>query len=140
MKAELAYQTGSRCQLSPAIGQHVRKQGLGQRHHAKKVDLHDAAVVFEGRFVHERTLTDADRKSTRLNSSHVRISYAVFCLKKKKKKKTEKRIKKIKKTKQKEKKPPRKLTIETQHTEATTQYNEKEHTHRIAKQQKLSQM
>src|SRR3989442_11208679 len=29
-----------------------------------------------------------DRKSTRLNSSHVRISYAVFCLKKKKKKQT----------------------------------------------------
>src|SRR5690554_7595223 len=28
-----------------------------------------------------------DRKSTRLNSSHVRISYAVFCLKKKKKEK-----------------------------------------------------
>src|SRR5690349_23665119 len=33
-----------------------------------------------------------DRKSTRLNSSHVEISYAVFCLKKKKKK----RINKIK--------------------------------------------
>src|SRR5690349_23748134 len=30
-----------------------------------------------------------DRKSTRLNSSHVEISYAVFCLKKKKKQKTE---------------------------------------------------
>src|SRR5207245_11748765 len=30
-----------------------------------------------------------DRKSTRLNSSHGSISYAVFCLKKKKKKKTE---------------------------------------------------
>src|SRR5690606_39819192 len=28
-----------------------------------------------------------DRKSTRLNSSHVKISYAVFCLKKKKEKK-----------------------------------------------------
>src|SRR5436309_9035043 len=28
-----------------------------------------------------------DRKSTRLNSSHVKISYAVFCLKKKKQKK-----------------------------------------------------
>src|SRR5207253_9312062 len=28
---------------------------------------------------------DTDRKSTRLNSSHVAISYAVFCLKKKKK-------------------------------------------------------
>src|SRR5437773_8791006 len=33
---------------------------------------------------------DADRKSTRLNSSHITISYAVFCLKKKKKKKTDK--------------------------------------------------
>src|SRR5690625_5982000 len=28
-------------------------------------------------------VTDGDRKSTRLNSSHVAISYAVFCLKKK---------------------------------------------------------
>src|SRR5690606_41060962 len=28
--------------------------------------------------------TNGDRKSTRLNSSHVKISYAVFCLKKKK--------------------------------------------------------
>src|SRR5207249_10527657 len=36
------------------------------------------ALVSEGR---------QDRKSTRLNSSHVSISYAVFCLKKKKKKK-----------------------------------------------------
>src|SRR5690242_21485601 len=35
-----------------------------------------------------------DRKSTRLNSSHMSISYAVFCLKKKKKKKNRKRIKK----------------------------------------------
>src|SRR5439155_22812556 len=34
-------------------------------------------------------LADTDRKSTRLNSSHVAISYAVFCLKKKKKKKKE---------------------------------------------------
>src|SRR5438874_7664017 len=32
-----------------------------------------------------------DRKSTRLNSSHVEISYAVFCLKKKKKKKKKKK-------------------------------------------------
>src|SRR3712207_7410807 len=30
-----------------------------------------------------------DRKSTRLNSSHANISYAVFCLKKKKKKQTQ---------------------------------------------------
>src|SRR5688572_31033001 len=32
-------------------------------------------------------LQERDRKSTRLNSSHSQISYAVFCLKKKKKKK-----------------------------------------------------
>src|SRR5690554_7095412 len=35
----------------------------------------------------DRAIARGDRKSTRLNSSHVRISYAVFCLKKKKKKK-----------------------------------------------------
>src|SRR5690349_24455851 len=35
----------------------------------------------------ENPVTAKDRKSTRLNSSHVEISYAVFCLKKKKKKK-----------------------------------------------------
>src|SRR5437763_16420860 len=34
-----------------------------------------------------RNLCNRDRKSTRLNSSHRCISYAVFCLKKKKKKK-----------------------------------------------------
>src|SRR2546427_8624503 len=33
----------------------------------------------------EREVTHLDRKSTRLNSSHSQISYAVFCLKKKKK-------------------------------------------------------
>src|SRR6266699_5115353 len=33
---------------------------------------------------HRRQRAGQDRKSTRLNSSHVRISYAVFCLKKKK--------------------------------------------------------
>src|SRR5690349_24250322 len=46
------------------------------------------AVALE---VHGRTVYGnremQDRKSTRLNSSHVEISYAVFCLKKKKKKK-----------------------------------------------------
>src|SRR5437764_10661671 len=39
-----------------------------------------------------------DRKSTRLNSSHRCISYAVFCLKKKKKKKTNRYIYKKRKT------------------------------------------
>src|SRR5437899_8684146 len=36
-------------------------------------------------------ISERDRKSTRLNSSHLGISYAVFCLKKKKKKKTQKK-------------------------------------------------
>src|SRR5690554_3905179 len=48
------------------------------------------AIDYYGRYVEAATdATDlplVDRKSTRLNSSHVRISYAVFCLKKKKKK------------------------------------------------------
>src|SRR5437667_8667804 len=42
---------------------------------------------------------EGDRKSTRLNSSHITISYAVFCLKKKKKKTTPKETEK-KKTEQ----------------------------------------
>src|SRR5215469_17660778 len=46
---------------------------------------------------------NADRKSTRLNSSHVEISYAVFCLKKKKKKTNPSQLKKKKKTKKKQK-------------------------------------
>src|SRR5690606_21838406 len=37
----------------------------------------DSYAIVEG--------SDSDRKSTRLNSSHVKISYAVFCLKKKRK-------------------------------------------------------
>src|SRR3712207_7080354 len=36
--------------------------------------------------LHLDEIDDADRKSTRLNSSHANISYAVFCLKKKTKK------------------------------------------------------
>src|SRR5437773_8270225 len=43
---------------------------------------HRQADGTEYRIVHR------DRKSTRLNSSHITISYAVFCLKKKKKKNT----------------------------------------------------
>src|SRR5690349_23881410 len=49
-----------------------------------------ASAVFSAtRYSHvsgdDAPLNDGDRKSTRLNSSHVEISYAVFCLKKKKK-------------------------------------------------------
>src|SRR5699024_12768906 len=47
-------------------------------------ELHALPVLPGGPRV--RVQGDVDRKSTRLNSSHVSISYAVFCLKKKKKK------------------------------------------------------
>src|SRR5688572_11532027 len=51
-------------------------------HVAKRIALDHVAE-------HNQKMWDrlADRKSTRLNSSHSQISYAVFCLKKKKKKK-----------------------------------------------------
>src|SRR5438874_5211317 len=58
---------------SPA---HRGEIGLGQR---RDQPWFVGDVAFDGR---ER---QRDRKSTRLNSSHVEISYAVFCLKKKNK-------------------------------------------------------
>src|SRR5690554_2566278 len=42
--------------------------------------LHQCGMAREG--AEEGVIATRDRKSTRLNSSHVRISYAVFCLKK----------------------------------------------------------
>src|SRR5438874_7221378 len=58
------------------------------------LSLHDALPISAREILDERCrfgqvglngidLGDGDRKSTRLNSSHVEISYAVFCLKKK---------------------------------------------------------
>src|SRR5256885_7333357 len=42
-------------------------------------------VYAHGKYVGDTSMTQVrDRKSTRLNSSHLVISYAVFCLKKKK--------------------------------------------------------
>src|SRR5256885_12916460 len=51
-----------------------------QHDEARLAALHRDLVVLQ---VHDFA-DDADRKSTRLNSSHLVISYAVFCLKKKK--------------------------------------------------------
>src|SRR5690606_40598895 len=48
--------------------------------HPPPDDRREAAVEAGGR---QAPGTHRDRKSTRLNSSHVKISYAVFCLKKK---------------------------------------------------------
>src|ERR1035438_10741367 len=56
------------------------------------LSLHDALPIFYLRAANNRErgrprpfMNWPDRKSTRLNSSHLGISYAVFCLKKKKK-------------------------------------------------------
>src|SRR5438067_13135077 len=51
-------------------------------------DLRDAGPIGQELRHAQRRGALPDRKSTRLNSSHVSISYAVFCLKKKKKKNT----------------------------------------------------
>src|SRR2546427_2864786 len=70
----------------------VKAPGFGDR---RKAMFEDIAVLTGGQVIAEEvgltlekaTLKDlgqADRKSTRLNSSHSQISYAVFCLKKKK--------------------------------------------------------
>src|SRR3712207_8395051 len=62
--------------LQRLVGEPVRP-GLrvgGQDHHVRRV---------ADRLLRRRHVVE-DRKSTRLNSSHANISYAVFCLKKKK--------------------------------------------------------
>src|SRR3989442_2902073 len=59
--------------LKPPEINTYRKEGVAPRSSAK--------LTSTG----AQTRIPLDRKSTRLNSSHVRISYAVFCLKKKKK-------------------------------------------------------
>src|SRR3712207_7592845 len=52
---------------------------------ARAADLADVAVLgtWDTDLQQQGTLVELDRKSTRLNSSHANISYAVFCLKKK---------------------------------------------------------
>src|SRR5687768_18355627 len=54
----------------------------------------DSKIIFDSKIIKFQhvELISKDRKSTRLNSSHGYISYAVFCLKKKKKKKKKKTI------------------------------------------------
>src|SRR3712207_7164511 len=65
---------------SDALGDQVRHAGR------LWADVEPARALLVGPVGDGRALVGAaDRKSTRLNSSHANISYAVFCLKKKKK-------------------------------------------------------
>src|SRR2546430_13428911 len=64
-----------------AVAAHLVERRFDQ----PSLELGDGAVVAEaGRGRQRRGHGHRDRKSTRLNSSHSQISYAVFCLKKKK--------------------------------------------------------
>src|SRR3712207_8988606 len=66
----------------------IRLMELADRFGLPVVTLVDTPGAFPGVQAEERGQAEAiarsDRKSTRLNSSHANISYAVFCLKKKK--------------------------------------------------------
>src|SRR2546426_6660410 len=65
-----------------AVGAPVHRAGQGDQQIEDRVEEHrDRQDVARGAQGRRATL---DRKSTRLNSSHLVISYAVFCLKKKK--------------------------------------------------------
>src|SRR5690606_41916800 len=59
--------------------------GIHIRFHAHATSPPHADSVRPRLGRHRPCARSGDRKSTRLNSSHVKISYAVFCLKKKKK-------------------------------------------------------
>src|SRR5690606_24669095 len=61
--------------------------GVNVHLNRKEFDILAFFVVNKNRLIYKSALAEhvwGDRKSTRLNSSHVKISYAVFCLKKKK--------------------------------------------------------
>src|SRR5699024_12268516 len=66
--------------LLVAVEGDVRAQRLGVEARVPQCGLGDAWQILGEQ---ARGLPAPDRKSTRLNSSHVSISYAVFCLKKK---------------------------------------------------------
>src|SRR5437660_7462917 len=62
-----------------ALGGNITSDNIGPQHL-----MNIKRIAWSSRAIEHRTIpADQDRKSTRLNSSHVAISYAVFCLKKK---------------------------------------------------------
>src|SRR2546430_3067771 len=81
------FRSSNHCELNPAVKAALRFElGTGQRAGAVCGcgTFAEAMVVHEASVVPVQTDLAEDRKSTRLNSSHSQISYAVFCLKKKK--------------------------------------------------------
>src|SRR5690606_41390122 len=70
--------------IDVAVRRAESKFSVGLNVEAPKVPYRES-ITRKAEAMH-RHKKQTDRKSTRLNSSHVKISYAVFCLKKKKKK------------------------------------------------------
>src|SRR2546430_8188798 len=63
---------------------HEEPERIGQPiHRVKRQADRERVLDLLARDTSSQQIEDADRKSTRLNSSHSQISYAVFCLKKK---------------------------------------------------------
>src|SRR5690606_42010614 len=62
----------------------VQHQRPGHGHHLLLPAAHGAGLLAPALLEDGEQFEHLDRKSTRLNSSHVKSSYAVFCLKKKK--------------------------------------------------------
>src|SRR3712207_7897864 len=62
---------------------HAAEAGDGKAAVAEQVQRQQRLVAVGPLGQQEEDQADRDRKSTRLNSSHANISYAVFCLKKK---------------------------------------------------------
>src|SRR2546427_4451989 len=70
--------------LAAEAGGGVHRRSAGVRFAGAQGDFDVGRAGLRQEFVRESRLLPVDRKSTRLNSSHSQISYAVFCLKKKK--------------------------------------------------------
>src|SRR5207249_7496004 len=66
-----------------ALAIHADADGMALQH-ADELAAGELAALIGIHDLRHAVFRDRDRKSTRLNSSHVSISYAVFCLKKKK--------------------------------------------------------
>src|SRR5689334_24679360 len=89
------YTTLFRSALSKAIemfGQAITIWGsLGERYE-EAIAAYGRGWCYQALGDYFNAICDLDRKSTRLNSSHSSISYAVFCLKKKKKIKSKQQL------------------------------------------------
>src|SRR5437773_9397195 len=95
MRGPPHHRVSRRCRGQPRFAKSFRQQLVVSEERGQRRADRCQALVLELVTRHDSTLVRrpvdllppplADRKSTRLNSSHITISYAVFCLKKKKK-------------------------------------------------------